>query len=96
MLVLSRKPGESIRIGETTVCIIDAKASRVKLGIRAPEKTRVKRSELFSPPCGHLSNFDKSASCRRGPSEDDPTSGNPKVNRKRAHRSRRGSIDPLF
>jgi len=46
MLVLSRKPGESLRIGEVVVCIIDSKPNRVKIGINAPPTTYIVRAEL--------------------------------------------------
>lgn len=49
MLVLSRKAGEQIRIGEDIVLVvlgIDA-AGHVKLGIDAPRSTRVLREEIY-------------------------------------------------
>jgi carbon storage regulator len=47
MLVLSRKDGEAICIGEDieiTVC--DIGKGRVRLGIRCPESVRILRAEL--------------------------------------------------
>ncbi len=47
MLVLSRKPGEEILIGETIrLKIIDVSRSRIKLGIDAPEHLPIRRAEL--------------------------------------------------
>lgn len=48
MLVIRRKPGESIRIGdEVEVEIIECSANRVKIGIRAPREVSVMRSEVL-------------------------------------------------
>lgn len=48
MLVLSRKPGESIVIGESvTVDIVSIDGDRVCLGISAPKHVRVFRKELL-------------------------------------------------
>jgi len=47
MLVLTRKPGEKIRIGDDiTITLVDIGRSRVKLGIEAPAGHRILRSEL--------------------------------------------------
>ena len=47
MLVLSRKEGEKIRIGQDIVITITAiKGGRVKLGIEAPTEVPVLRGEL--------------------------------------------------
>ena len=45
-LVLSRKPGESIEIGNATVEIVSVAGNRVRLAIQAPPDVRVLRSEL--------------------------------------------------
>jgi carbon storage regulator CsrA len=45
-LVLSRKPGESIDIGNATIEIISVAGNRVRLAIQAPPDVRVLRSEL--------------------------------------------------
>ena len=48
MLVLSRRPGESIVIGgNITITIIQAKGDRVRLGIEAPREVPVHRNEIF-------------------------------------------------
>lgn len=47
MLVLSRKLGESIRIGEDiVVTITEIRGGRVKIGISAPEQCGIRRGEL--------------------------------------------------
>jgi carbon storage regulator len=47
MLVLSRKLGESIMIGDgVTVCVTRLSATRVSLGIDAPEAKSVFRKEI--------------------------------------------------
>ncbi len=47
MLVLTRKLGEKILIGDDIVItVVEAGKSRLKLGITAPAGTRVLRSEL--------------------------------------------------
>jgi carbon storage regulator len=47
MLVIRRRPGESIWIGDAVeVEVIDAGPGRVKLGIRAPREIPVVRNEI--------------------------------------------------
>jgi carbon storage regulator len=47
MLVLSRKPGEKLVIGEgITLTVLSVISNRVRLGIDAPEDVRILRSEL--------------------------------------------------
>ena len=48
MLVLSRKPGERIRIGpDIEIVVLDIKGLHVRLGIRAPLAVTVHREELY-------------------------------------------------
>lgn len=48
MLILTRKVGEAIAIGEDIeVHVIEAKGNQVKLGIRAPKHVEVHREEIF-------------------------------------------------
>lgn len=48
MLVLTRKPGQSIRIGdEIIIKIVDIDGSQVKLGIEAPKGLIIFREELY-------------------------------------------------
>lgn len=47
MLVLSRKQGEQLKIGDdVTISVIEVRGHRVRLGIQAPGTTRVMRAEL--------------------------------------------------
>jgi carbon storage regulator len=47
MLVLSRKPGEEIVIGnDIRVTVVEVKGGRVKIGIQAPNDVAIFRSEL--------------------------------------------------
>lgn len=47
MLVLSRKDGESIKIGkEIEIQILSCRGKRVKLGIKAPKSFGIQRAEL--------------------------------------------------
>jgi carbon storage regulator CsrA len=47
MLVLSRKPGETLKIGsEITLRVLDVRGHVLKLGIEAPPDVRVLRGEL--------------------------------------------------
>jgi carbon storage regulator len=47
MLVIRRRPGESITLGEDIeIQILDSTASHVKLGIRAPRSVVVMRTEI--------------------------------------------------
>ena len=47
MLVLSRKPGESIRIGnDILITVTEVRGGRVKIGINAPDACTIRRGEL--------------------------------------------------
>ena len=48
MLVLTRRKGEAICIGENIVLqVTDVKAGRVRLGIQAPDHVTIDRAEVF-------------------------------------------------
>jgi carbon storage regulator len=48
MLVLTRKVGETIRIGDSvTVQVLDVRGGQVRLGLAAPADVRIFREELF-------------------------------------------------
>lgn len=48
MLILSRKPGESIMIGDDIeIHLIEVEDGKVKLGIEAPKKIDILRKELY-------------------------------------------------
>ena len=48
MLALSRKPGESVIIGnDIELTILEVKGEQVKVGIKAPKSVAIYRKELF-------------------------------------------------
>lgn len=48
MLVLTRRPGEAIRIGDDIeLSVISVKGDQVKLGINAPKHIDIHRKEVF-------------------------------------------------
>jgi carbon storage regulator len=50
MLALSRKRGESIIVGEDiTIVVLDIRGDKVRLGIAAPEQTKIWRTEIAPP-----------------------------------------------
>ena len=47
MLILTRRVGETIKIGEDIeVTVIGVNGAQVRLGIKAPKETRVDREEI--------------------------------------------------
>ena len=49
MLVLTRKVGEGVRIGDDIlVRILEEKEGRIRIGIEAPRDQRIFREELYS------------------------------------------------
>jgi len=59
MLVLTRKLGESIRIGDNIVIkVVDLDSRHVKLGIEAPKNVIVNREEIYE----RIQNENKAAS----------------------------------
>lgn len=48
MLILTRKIGETVMIGEeVTVTVLGVKGNQVRLGINAPKDVSVHREEIF-------------------------------------------------
>ncbi len=48
MLILTRKPGESIFIGDQIkVTIVEIKGSQIRLGVEAPKDLRIYREEIY-------------------------------------------------
>lgn len=48
MLVLTRKLGEIIRVGDSvTVRVLEVKGHQVRLGIEAPPEVRIYREEVY-------------------------------------------------
>ena len=51
MLVLSRKAGEQIIIGDNIcVTVVAVRGNQVRIGINAPGEISIVREELFEPP----------------------------------------------
>ena len=49
MLVLSRKLGEAIAIGDKIcITVIEVKGNQVRLGIEAPQDMRIYRQEIYA------------------------------------------------
>ena len=47
MLILTRKAGETIRIGEeVTITVLEVKGTQIRLGIAAPRDVTVDREEV--------------------------------------------------
>jgi carbon storage regulator len=48
MLILSRRPGESVKIGdEVTVTVLGVRGTQVRLGFAAPHDVAVHREEVY-------------------------------------------------
>jgi carbon storage regulator len=48
MLILTRRVGESLKIGEdVTVTVLGVKGNQVRVGIAAPKSVAVHREEIF-------------------------------------------------
>ena len=48
MLILSRRPGESVKIGdEVTVTVLGVKGNQLRLGFTAPQNVAVHREEVY-------------------------------------------------
>jgi carbon storage regulator len=48
MLILTRRPGESVKIGdEVTVTVLSIKGSQLRLGFSAPRNVAVHREEVY-------------------------------------------------
>jgi carbon storage regulator len=48
MLILTRKEGESLRLGEDiTVTVVSVKGGHVRIGITAPREVAVHREEIY-------------------------------------------------
>lgn len=49
MLVLSRKPGESLRVGEDIrITVVSTASGQVRIGIEAPEDVTIYREEVYA------------------------------------------------
>jgi len=63
MLVLTRKLGEVIRIGESvTIRVLEVKGNQVRLGVDAPPEIRIYREEIY----GAIRKENEKAAVREG------------------------------
>ena len=51
MLVLTRKVGEGLRVGQAQVHVLAVERDRVKIGIEAPKEVLILRLELVEKKC---------------------------------------------
>jgi carbon storage regulator len=68
MLVLTRRPGETIRVGtHITFTVLEVRGRRVRIGVTAPSQIRVLRDELCASapevPLGQEDESAKAYSC---------------------------------
>ncbi len=56
MLVIARKRGQSVRIGDIVLKVVGISRGEVRLGIDAPPETPIVRSEIVFEPSPVLSN----------------------------------------
>lgn len=72
MLILTRRPGEAIRIGdEVEIYVVAVNGNQVRLGIKAPKSVPVHRQEIYERISAQSAD-DKSGA-------DDPSLPSPKV-----------------
>ncbi len=83
MLILTRRIGESIRIGDDVcVTVLEVKGQQVRVGIAAPTSVRVHREEVF-----HRIEREQALSRRPGqPEAQTPPDATPKVSVRRTGR----------
>lgn len=61
MLILTRRPGERIKVGEQIdLTILDVRGSQVRIGINAPEDIIIHREEIYQKIKATSSNDDES------------------------------------
>lgn len=49
MLILTRRPGESLKIGDDIeIHVMDIKGNHVRIGIAAPDDVKVYREEIYN------------------------------------------------
>lgn len=81
MLVLSRKLGQSVYVGDTKINIVACARGGVRLGFDAPENVRVLRSELLGTEPGDETPVDRNDRQRNGESR---TNDGPRATDRRA------------
>ncbi|MGI9518852.1 MAG: carbon storage regulator CsrA [Pirellulaceae bacterium] len=66
MLVLSRKYGEVIAIGDDIkIHVVQIKGGRVRIGIDAPQSTAVHRLEVYQEVAGRQGNWNSANAARQ-------------------------------
>ncbi|MDE2438911.1 MAG: carbon storage regulator [Patescibacteria group bacterium] len=43
MMIMTRKPGQKIRVGDAVVTIIEASPTRIRIGIEAPQSVEIEK-----------------------------------------------------
>ena len=69
MLVLTRKDGQGLRIGDALVTILSSRGGRIRIGVAAPASVLVLREELSGAEAGDAGNGDRrrtAVATRRG------------------------------
>jgi len=63
MLILTRLPGETIRVGTNiTFTVLEVQGRRVRIGVHAPAHVKVLRDELYARPAeGHFGQEEQGA-----------------------------------
>ena len=62
MLQLTRRPGQTIEIGDDIVIHFMTTGHQVRVGIEAPESLKIRRSNNDGPNVGHYHPFNKDKS----------------------------------
>ena len=50
MLVINRKPGQRVRIGDCWLTVLGTKGRQIRLGFEGPPETQIDREELLDTP----------------------------------------------
>lgn len=75
MLVLTRKPGERLVIGDNiVVTVVDVKGDNIRIGIDAPREVKVYRGEIYD---AIVAENRRGGGCHRRPDRPRPTEGLP-------------------
>ena len=65
MLILTRRVGETIKIGdEISVTVLGVKGNQVRVGVGAPKHVSVHREEIYDRIQAEESQLVKAASCK--------------------------------